>query len=318
MVSMRSFGNRIVRQFYKAGYRVLPRLFRPRARGPLVLLYHNVEDAYDVWTNKLRVNVTPRRFEDHVRFLTENFRVVPFSRICRADAAPDEIAITFDDGYASTLNTVLPILEKYHCPIKVYLTTENLTELNWLNKLCYLLNALSSVDRAALAEAALGVAPGQRICRRDFIDNFDPERTAPAIDDFFRRAYRGHVRRLFLTVEEARQLAAHPLVEIGSHTRHHYPLTRLGETQLHDEVVENHRQLNRLLDNKVQGFAIPFGYPTHRTPEIVRAIGEVDAFVLSAYGGRLDLQNCHGLPEVKRICIGGNLGSLWHYLNHPN
>src|SRR5262249_44779527 len=34
MVSMRSFGNRIVRQAYKAGYRVLPRLLQPAACGP--------------------------------------------------------------------------------------------------------------------------------------------------------------------------------------------------------------------------------------------------------------------------------------------
>jgi hypothetical protein len=82
--------------------------------------------------------------------------------------------------------------------------------------------------------------------------------------------------------------------------------------------VENHRQLNRLFDNKVQGFAVPFGYRTHRTPEIVRAIGEVDTFLVSAYGGRLDLQACHGLPEVKRIGVGGNLGALWYRLSHPN
>ncbi|HEY7309639.1 MAG TPA: polysaccharide deacetylase family protein [Gemmataceae bacterium] len=318
MVSMRSLGDRIVRQAYRAGYRVLPRLLQPSARGPLVLLYHSVEDACDVWTNRLGINITPRRFEDHVRFLTENFRVVPFAHICRADAAPDEIAITFDDGYASITNAVLPIVEKYRCPIKVYVTTENLTEINWLNKLCYLLNVLSLAELSALAEAALGVPTHRPVRRRDFIDHFDPERTPPAIDDFFHRAYRGGARRLYLTVEEVRQLAAHPLVEIGSHTRRHYPLTRLDAARLREEVVENHWQLNRLFDNKVQGFAIPFGYRTHRTPEIVAAIGEVDAFVVSAYGGRLDFQACHGLPEVKRIGEGGNLGALWYCLRHPN
>ena len=59
MVSMRYFGNRIVRQAYKAGYRLLPRLLQPAASGPLVLLYHRVADAEDIWTNKLAISITP-------------------------------------------------------------------------------------------------------------------------------------------------------------------------------------------------------------------------------------------------------------------
>lgn len=319
-LSMRSLRGRLVRQVYKFGYRFLPRLLRPAPAGPLVLLYHSVEDRFDVWTNKLGHNVTPRRFADHVRFLTENFQVVPFSRICRPDAGPDEVALTFDDGSASIQTAVLPIIERYRCPIKVYLTTSNLTGTNWLNKVCYLLNVLSPTEQEQLVQAATGTAArcGRKIGVHDFVHPFDPERTPAAIEDSFRKACRSEMRRLYLTESELRRLVAHPLVEIGSHTRNHYPLTRLDEARLRDEVVVNHRELNHLLDDRVRGFAIPFGFREHRTPAIVAAVGAVDDFLVTAHGGRLDFQMCHGLPEVKRISVGGNLGALWSHMNHPN
>lgn len=319
-LSMRSLRGRVVRQTYKFGCRLLPRWFRPAPAGPLVLLYHSVEEGYDVWTNKLGHNVTPRHFAEHVRFLTENFRVVPFSRICRPDAAPDEVAITFDDGSASIKDTVLPIIEKYRCPIKIYLTTGNLSGNNWLNKVSYLLNMLPTQEQAALRAAATGTATrhGRKVGVHDFVYAFDPRRTPAAVEDYFRKACRGGTRRLYLTMEGARALAAHPLIEVGSHTRYHYPLPRLDTELLREEVVANHRALNSLLDDRVRGFAVPFGFRSHLTADVTAAVGEVDARIVSAYGGRLDGQPCHGLPEVKRIGVGGNLGALWYRLSNPN
>jgi peptidoglycan/xylan/chitin deacetylase (PgdA/CDA1 family) len=320
MVPMRSTGGKLVRLAYKAGYRLAPRLLRPRADGPLVLLYHSVEESYDVWTNKLGHNITPRHFEDHIRFLCEHRKVVPFSRICRDDARPDEVALTFDDGSASIKTAALPIIERYRCPIKIYLTTSNLTDINWLNKVCYLLTILPARERASFVQTATGIAARhpRKIGVHDFVHNFDLERTPAAIDECFRKTCRSTLRRLYLTIEEARQIAAHPLVEIGSHTRNHYPLTRLDEARLRDEVVANHEELNRLLDGKVRGFAVPFGFRGHRTPDIVRVIAEVDDVLVTAHGGRLDFEKCHGLPEVKRVSVGGNLGALWYRLSHPN
>jgi peptidoglycan/xylan/chitin deacetylase (PgdA/CDA1 family) len=316
---MRAFRGRVVRQVYKIGSRLLPRWFRPAPAGPLVLLYHSVEERYDVWTNKLGHNITPRRFAEHVRFLSEHFRLVPFSRICRRDAAPNEVAITFDDGSASIKDTVLPIIEKYRCPIKIYLATSNLSGINWLNKVCYLLNSLSSQEQTALRAAATGAARhGRNVGVHDFVHAFDPQRTPAVIEDYFRKACRGDGRRLYLTAAEACSLAAHPLIEVGSHTRHHYPLSQLGAEQLHDEVVANHHTLNSLLDDRIRGFALPFGFRSQLTVDVAAVVGEIDDMLVSAYGGRLDWQPCHGLPEVKRVSVGGNLGALWYRLNNPN
>jgi peptidoglycan/xylan/chitin deacetylase (PgdA/CDA1 family) len=319
-LSMGSLRGRVVRQVYQFGCRFLPRWCRPAPAGPLVLLYHSVEERYDVWTNKLGHNITPGRFAEHVRLLSEYFRVVPFSRICRSDAAPDEVAITFDDGSASIKDTVLPIIEKYCCPIKIYFTTGNMSGSNWLNKVCYLLNTLSTQEQAALRAAATGAAArhARKVVVHDFVHAFDPQRTPAVIEDYFRKACRGDVRRLYLTEEEARTLAGHPLIEIGSHTRHHYPLPRLGPELLHVEVVTNHHALNVLLDGRVRGFALPFGFRAHLTADVAEAVGEVDDMLVSAYGGRLDWQPCHGLLEVKRVSVGGSLGALWYRLNHPN
>jgi peptidoglycan/xylan/chitin deacetylase (PgdA/CDA1 family) len=319
MLSLKVLRRKVTHQAYKVGHRLLPPLFRPRGRQPKVLLYHEVEEQACPLTSKLGHNVTPRHFEEHVHYLTATHRVVPFSRIREEGSRPGTVALTFDDGARSILTNVVPIIEKFSCPIKVYLTTNNLTGINWLNKLSYLLNELPPEGRADLARAALDLFPGRPAgpTVRDFIDHFDVRRTAQAVEEFFAAHHKGPVRQLYLSEEEVRRLAAHPLVEFGSHTRNHYPLPRLPQEQLEEEVVSNHQALNRLFDNHIQGFAIPFGFRTHRTEAVAAAIHQVDAVVVSAYGGLLDFVPYNGVPEVKRISAGGNLGSLWYRMSHP-
>lgn len=319
MVSVNVLRQKMTHLTYKAGYRFLPGLLAPRDRRPLVLLYHDVAEQPCALSNKLGINITPARFEQHIRYLTENYRVVPFSQLRAGQCEPGTVAITFDDGFDGIRKHVLPVIEKYRCPIKVFLTVSHLTGINWTNRLCYLLNVLTRKEVADLAHEILepAPAPGATITARTFAEAFVEGRTAEAVNELFARRHPGPARQLYLTESAIRTLAAHPLVELGSHTRHHYPLARISAKTLHDEVVGAHQELNRLFDRKIKDFAIPFGYRCQRTDEVVKVIGQIDApLVLSAYGGSLDWQDCHGLPEVKRISVCGSLGTLWYCLRH--
>lgn len=300
-------------QTYKRLYGALPRSARPSADGGRrVMLYHDVAATPSPWVEKLGITMSPSDFEAHLGYLVETYRVVPFSRIFDEPDGSGALAVTFDDGLRSIVNEVLPIIERLACPIKVYLNGTSLDGgLTWLNKLSYL---LSMLDDAGVRElnAVVSTNPTRRRVS-PFIDAFTHEVEA-AIDRAYARVAPEPAPQLFLTRDDVRRLAGHPLVELGSHTRSHYPLNRLSEAELRDEVAGFHAELVREFGDAIDGFCVPFGYLEHITPAVVRAVAEVDRRVVTAYGGRVDTSEIHGVPEVRRVAAWGNLGVLWHQL----
>lgn len=317
MVSCQRLVRRAALQAYKVGWRCAPRLLAPRANGPRVLLYHSVDDAPNCYTSRLGHNVLPAHFEDHVRFLSERYHVVRLDELPRHAGDPGAVALTFDDGCKSVLTRALPVLEKYHCPAKLFVTTCHIDRsINWLNQLSYLLNVLSRQQAARLAEVALaeGRATGGRPGVHDFVRAFDPSRTPQAIAGAFAGVHSGRLPELYLTSRDLDYLAGHALVDVGSHTENHYPLDRLNAEQIREEIVTNHWELHKRLGGRVKGFAVPFGFREHLTEAVVSAVREVDDCIVSAYGGRLDGACQRGLPELRRTPAAGNLGALWYCL----
>lgn len=307
---------RVVFQAYRRLHTFQPALFEPRPSASTVLLYHHVAKTEHPYVRRLGITLTPEHFERHVRDLTARFDVVPFSAILERRDDPRAVALTFDDGFASIMSTVVPIIERYECPIKVYVC-ESLVDggLLWLNKLSFLLDSLppSELDvlmRASLAPAASRVGPPIF----QFIEHFVASRTTRVIDEYFERLAPATSERLYLTDGEIRRLLDHPLVEIGSHTRHHLPQHCLDSEARHDEIVVAHRNLVARFGDRIEGFALPFGYREHFTPAVVAAIRQVDDVVVSAYGGSAERQDIQGEPEVRRVGVWGNLGTLWHQM----
>lgn len=300
-------------------WRVASFALRPRPRGASVLLYHNVDDAPSPYVRRLGVTMSTAEFEAHVGFLAKTRTIVPFSRLDEHRHDPKAIALTFDDGYKSIRNVALPILERPGIPFKVYLlATPVHAEAIWLNQLSYLLDTRSTAEMAALAEAALGVAVpvNQLTDVTPFVEHFVEVQTPAAIREAFKRHHPDPIPDLFLDDEDIRTLAAHPLVELGSHTRNHYPLHRISHETLEAEVVLAHAELTERYGDAIDGFCPPFGDRHHLTDTVVKAVSRIDSAVVSAYGGRTGPHEVHGVPEIRRIGAWGNLGVLWHQLRY--
>jgi hypothetical protein len=88
----------------------------------------------------------------------------------------------------------------------------------------------------------------------------------------------------------------------------------LTDEELEDEVVAAHDEVRSLTRAPVNGFAVTFGVRRHLTPSVVRAARRVDAEVVSDYGGRVGATTIHGEPELRRVAVWGNVGTLWHRL----
>ncbi len=94
-----------------------------------ILLYHRIDN---VKNDPLCLAVSPQHFEKHLRFLKENYNILPLyelsKKLLNNTIKGNEVAITFDDGYKDNFINALPLLEKYEVPATIFITTNFLGE----------------------------------------------------------------------------------------------------------------------------------------------------------------------------------------------
>jgi peptidoglycan/xylan/chitin deacetylase (PgdA/CDA1 family) len=77
----------------------------------------------------------------------------------------------------------------------------------------------------------------------------------------------------YLTVDELKTLAKHPLVTIGSHGLFHWHSTELSDREALFEFRESKKRLEQTISKRVDLFAYPFGDCDTRTENICRRAG---------------------------------------------
>jgi peptidoglycan/xylan/chitin deacetylase (PgdA/CDA1 family) len=116
----RALKNQIFR-IYTAAARLAPKRNRI-----VVLLYHRVcEDLRD------SVTIGVQQFEQHVRFLAENYRIARLQDLISPnpdDAGEPLIAVTFDDGYLDNYRFAAPILAKYRVHATFFVSTDHISD----------------------------------------------------------------------------------------------------------------------------------------------------------------------------------------------
>tara|TARA_Y100000768_G_scaffold387512_1_gene379099 strand:- start:1774 stop:2499 length:726 start_codon:yes stop_codon:yes gene_type:complete len=114
---------------------------RYQYQGNRCLIYHAfgsklLHDTYGISINK-------NRFEDHIKYLTDNYRIVETTKI-KNDLC---ISISIDDGYACTTEAV-EILSKYQVPFSLFITSSNIGKKQYLSE--YDLIQISSIEYAQI------------------------------------------------------------------------------------------------------------------------------------------------------------------------
>ena len=304
---------------------VLAALLRARRKqnAALILCYHGVQEPlkqpFDVSVSKF---VTPQAFERQMRFLKQNFPIVPLQHVVhRLDAGkPFErmvVVITFDDGYRNTLDHAYPLMERYQVPASVFLATGYIgnTRQVWWNE------AEGLIDGATgRVEFAGGYLSGtfDLASVRDKWKLFGEVRKAalfvPPLElEQLMKELRGHLPPngnfsgggSFLSWEEVRELGRGGLVELGSHTVTHAVATRLPQEAFKQELRESREAIESAAHTEVRSFAYPFGQPEDYSPQT--------AELLKQAGYQCGLTTDEGVVhpdsdpfQMKRVSVSGS------------
>jgi peptidoglycan/xylan/chitin deacetylase (PgdA/CDA1 family) len=282
------------------------RVLRRLAPGSRILLYHRIAELS---SDPQLLAVSPARFAEQLTVLRDGFQVLPLPDLVQAvlagRASRRMVAITFDDGYADSLQQAQPLLARAGLPATVYVASGTLNtsrEFWWdeLERLLLLPGRLPAVVRASVdgeqIVGAMGDAatysegqwqelrgwnvtclddPTPRhalyrgLCRR--LKSMRPSDRETVLSDLRTQIGAGETGRethRALNDAELRSLAAAD-VDIGGHTVSHPTLAALTPAEQRVEIRDGNARLERIVGKPIRSFSYPFGSATDFTAETI-------------------------------------------------
>ena len=271
---------------------------RPRDRA-LILGYHRIAECSD---DPYGLCVSPDVFRRHLEDLVRIAKPVPLTHLienlAQGRVERGAVALTFDDAYAETLDPASKILAEYGVPATAFITTSLLGRETWWDRLHRMVATPDTLpDRLHLVQDGFEVEwnrPAAGVLR----DAGQPvERT-----DLLLQLYRGLLRlpederddaletirtwtgvagetplSRILSGSELVDLAASPLVEIGSHTVTHPRMADLPVEEQRQEAEASRTVLRELLQRDVRLLSYPNGSCSRDSERVVREAGYIGA-----------------------------------------
>lgn len=125
-------------------------LFNPLRRlvpGPPavpILMYHSISNEQETVHPYYRVNISPKIFADHIRFLSEaGYKTIALSEVHEttdklSDGSKTDktVVLTFDDGFQDFYTEAFPVLRRYGFSATVFLSTAYVSSRPFKGKPC--------------------------------------------------------------------------------------------------------------------------------------------------------------------------------------
>lgn len=295
------------------------------AAKAVVLLYHRVAKLK---TDPQLLGVRPLRFAEQLSVLARRYRVVGLNALAewserRGEYLGRAVAVTFDDGYRDNLMNAKPLLEQYHIPATVFVSTSYLDQSRefWWDELERILLWPSTVphtlrirvdgrwhewnlNQAAHYEEQEFIrystwtvahkedpTPRQRLYRElcRLLRPRPTDEREQVLEEIRRWAHASKIARdshRCLSPDEVNRLGAGNVVEIGAHTVSHSRLSSLPVAEQEREIRDSKVRLEVILKRPVTSFAYPYGSLDDYTPETKRLVRDA-GFALA----------CSNVPE---------------------
>lgn len=295
-----------------------------RRHHALILTYHGVlSHSSDSYVN--RNCVSARMFEFQMRWLKQNYHILPLSQLVEAlrgkkPLLPFSAAVTFDDGFRNNFTVAFPILVRYNIPATVFLTTDLIGRQGrlWTEQVDYLIYSAAvqrlhiqmngSYMEFDLATPQARERASDRI--RGFLKTLNPSERQRHILELDRQVNQRvdflpeqelRERYDFLNWDEIRTMAEHN-IEFGSHTCTHAILAYLSPVELEDELLNSRAKIENELQQPCKLFSYPNG--------TARDFTQRDQLMLEKLGFEAACSQIHGFNKpgepafaLKRINI---------------
>ena len=289
------------------------------ASKAVVLLYHRVAELK---TDPQLLGVTPLRFAEQLNVLAHRYRVLGLNALAEWSDGGGEypgraVAVTFDDGYRDNLVNAKPLLERYHIPATVFISTSYLDQSKefWWDELERILLWPSTVPHTLRikvdderhewnldAAAHYGEqefvhysnwtvahkqdpTPRQRVYRElcRLLRPRPTDERDQVLEEI--RTWAGVSKTIrdshrCLSPDEVERLEAGNIVDIGAHTVSHSMLSSLSAATQEMEIRDSKTRLEAILKRPLASFAYPYGSTgdyTSETMTLVRAAGFASA-----------------------------------------
>jgi peptidoglycan/xylan/chitin deacetylase (PgdA/CDA1 family) len=249
----------------------------------LILLYHRVAEPT---SDPQMLAVTPRHFAQQLEVLRDYG--CPMSVAQMLSASRDRrlqhrsIAVTFDDGYADTLDCGEPLLARFDVPATVFVTTSYVGGERefWWDDLERLLLPSGEFPEWNV-ECTTDPSPGHREyrdwCRA--LRGVSGEERRATLDTLARVSGASSTGRLtHRPVSRERLARAYEsgLIDVGAHTATHPALSARSEAEQRLEIEESKAVVQEITGREPAGFTYPFGGRadyTRKTMALVREAG---------------------------------------------
>lgn len=291
-------------------------LLRARAHAPgavPILMYHTLgsdHERLDAWTVLRQAD-----FLAQVRALREHHDIVPLDEALRPATGRARAVLTFDDGNASLVTHLLPLLERERLPVTIYVATQHVEsgQPYWFDALVMALQppfhgmvdltpwglnrfevgdprpARNWLCISAVLEALKTLSPeARRLASAAVLQAVGPSSGTPAIDHPLRP----------LTPAELKQLSASPWVTLGSHTHGHELLDQIPLDEALRSIDASCERLQAWTDRPVRHFAYPNGNSSPALIDALRQRGLFDSAVTTRVARSSARSDRLALPRI--------------------
>jgi len=247
------------------------RWLRSRSRERALLLgYHRIADpSGDVYG----LSVSRAHFEEQMAILARLTRPTRLremvTSISRSQVRKNTVVVTFDDGYADTLEIGLPILQRAGIPATVFVVAGYLGREFWWDELARLISEQPGENGAAFHAAERG-AVATHAAGLQSLPDADRRRSLAALAGAAPTTSPVHRA---MTVEQLQRLARNDLIEVGAHSVTHALLPRLSEAEQRCELEDSRHMLEAIVSRPVFSFSYPHGAVSPPTAALVRQTG---------------------------------------------